>query len=164
MSSSKSLPVTDVSRRRFCTDLCHVSALAALGITLESCGGGNPAGPSGNVGSALTVISASVANNAFMLTIDGASPLATVGGAALVQTSAGNFLLARTAQDAIAAFTATCTHEACTVTRFDGGAFACPCHGSRFSTAGAVLNGPASRALRQFATQLAADVLTVSVG
>ena len=163
MFSSQSLPVTDVTRRQFCTGLCHVSALAALGITLESCGGGSPAGPSGDVGSALPMISASVANNAFMLTVDAASPLAAVGSAALAQTSAGNFLLARTTQDAILAFTATCTHEACTITRFDSGAFACPCHGSRFSTAGAVLNGPASRALRQFATQFAANVLTVSV-
>ena len=41
-----------------------------------------------------------------------------VGGAALVRTSVRDFLVARTAQDAFTALTATCTHEACTITGF----------------------------------------------
>ena len=97
------------SRREFCGHACRVASLAGLASLLPACGGGNPAGPSGNI-LALTVVSAPVTAGAATLTVDAASPLATVGGAALVQTSAGNFLVTRTTHDVFAAFTATCTH------------------------------------------------------
>ena len=42
----------------------------------------------------------------------------------------------------------TCTHLGCTVTATPAG-FACPCHGSRFSSEGEVLKGPAPRALKR---------------
>lgn len=46
------------------------------------------------------------------------------------------------------AILATCTHLGCTP-RLDGNTFACPCHGSRFSRDGTVLNGPATRPLER---------------
>jgi len=48
----------------------------------------------------------------------------------------------------IRGFSAACTHQGCTVGGVSGGTINCPCHGSRFDAAsGAVVNGPASRAL-----------------
>ena len=44
------------------------------------------------------------------------------------------------------AIIATCTHLGCTP-HLDSNTFVCPCHGSRFSLDGRVLNGPASRPL-----------------
>lgn len=49
-----------------------------------------------------------------------------------------------------------CTHRACTV-EVQGDRIVCPCHGSTYDRKGAVLRGPAERALRRFPTQLTAD-------
>ncbi len=47
----------------------------------------------------------------------------------------------------IAAVSTVCPHLSCVVTRHDDGSFTCPCHGSRFDTAGKVTAGPAPRGL-----------------
>ena len=145
------------SRREFCA---HAVSFVAIGTLLESCGG-SPTSPS--TVPALSTISAGVANNTITLTVDSASPLASVGSAALVQTSSGNVLVARTAQDTFNAMTAVCTHEACTVERYQSGTFTCPCHGSQYNTSGAVVKGPAPSALRRFNTSFAGNVLTISL-
>jgi cytochrome b6-f complex iron-sulfur subunit len=156
-----------LTRRNFCTQACKAASVIALGSIVQSCGGGgggNPAGPTGG-GSVpqLTTVTASVTNGVAAMTVDASSPLANVGSAALVRTSSGDLLVARTAQDTFSALTATCTHEACTITGFQSSSFVCPCHGSRFNTAGAVVNGPATRALRTFATQFAGTTLSITL-
>jgi cytochrome b6-f complex iron-sulfur subunit len=145
------------SRREFCA---HAVSFVAVGALLESCGG-SPTSPS-NI-PALSTISAGVVSNTITLTVDSASPLSAVGSAALVQTSAGNFLVARTAQDTFNAMTAICTHEACTVERYQSGTFTCPCHGSQYSATGAVVRGPASASLRRFNAAFANNQLTISL-
>lgn len=56
-----------------------------------------------------------------------------------------------------------CTHLGCTVTATSGG-FACPCHGSRFSSAGHVLAGPAPRPLGRLAVERDGGVVCVARG
>ena len=56
-----------------------------------------------------------------------------------------------------------CTHLGCTITANASG-FACPCHGSRFGSAGQVLAGPASRPLGRLATQREGGVIRVPRG
>lgn len=112
---------------------------------------------------ALPTINAVASSGAITLTIDAGSPLATTGGAALLNTSLGSFLVARTAQDTFTALTAVCTHEQCTVTGFQNQLYVCPCHGSQYTTSGSVARGPATRALREFATRFANNVLTITV-
>jgi Rieske Fe-S protein len=47
-------------------------------------------------------------------------------------------------------FSAVCTHLGCTIT-WNGleKSFDCPCHGSRFSSTGKLINGPANNNLEQ---------------
>jgi cytochrome b6-f complex iron-sulfur subunit len=150
------------TRREFCVHACQAASLVSLGSLLQGCGGSTTS-PSDATAPSLPTITGSLAAGAVTLTIDASSPLATVGNSALVQTSSGNFLVARTAQDSFVAVTAVCTHEGCTVTGFQNQTYVCPCHGSQFSTSGAVLKGPAATALRQFATRFASNVLTITV-
>jgi Rieske Fe-S protein len=165
MSADPTRPC-ELSRREFFAHACQAASLIALGSVVQSCGGGggSPTAPSGG-GSVpqLASVNATVANGVAMVTVEGSSPLANVGGAALVQTSARDLLVARTGQDAFTALTAVCTHEACTITGFQSSAFVCPCHGSRFDTSGAVINGPATRGLQTFPTQLAGTTLSITL-
>jgi cytochrome b6-f complex iron-sulfur subunit len=133
--------------------------MLALG-TVAACGG-NSTSPSTSAPQ-LAAAAATVAGRVVSITIDAASPLASAGSAAIVQTSSGTFLVARQAQNSFTALTATCTHEGCTIRGFTGSQFVCPCHGSQFTTSGAVVMGPATRTLQQYATQFANNVLTVT--
>jgi Rieske Fe-S protein len=158
--------MTEQTRREFCAQAGQFTSAAAVGTLLQACGGGAGGITGGSLPPdvpALTTLSATAASGGVTLSIDAGSPLASIGGAALVQSPNGLILVAHTAADTFAAVTATCTHERCTITGFTGQAFVCPCHGSRFSTNGAVQNGPATRNLRSFPTQFAGNVLTISV-
>ena len=144
------------TRRTFCVQACGALSLATIGSMLQGCGG-SPTSPSAP---SLPTVTATVASGVVSITIGSASPLGSVGGAALVQTSGGMFLVARTGQSTFTALTAICTHEGCTVSGFENQTYVCPCHGSRYSTSGAVLNGPAPTSLRSFPTQFSNNVLT----
>jgi cytochrome b6-f complex iron-sulfur subunit len=51
----------------------------------------------------------------------------------------------------LSAVNPTCTHQGCTVEwKTDTKIFACPCHGSKFSPNGKVLEGPAKKPLKTF--------------
>jgi Rieske Fe-S protein len=132
---------------------------SALGTLLEDCSG-TPTSPT--LAPALAVVSGTRVNGGVTVAIDAASPLAAVGGAALVQTSAGNFLVGRTAQDTFVALSAICTHQTCTINGFENQTYVCPCHGSSFDINGRVLVGPAAAPLRQYASQFANGVLTIT--
>ena len=153
-----------MKRREFCTHACQAMSLMAVGTIIEGCGGGSPTSPSGSGGgSTLPVINAPVSNRTITLTVDSGSPIAAVGGTALVQTTSGAFLVARISQEAFSALTAVCTHEGCTVTNVSGATFICPCHGSQYSTGGAVVQGPATRSLTPFGTQFSGNTLTITI-
>lgn len=64
--------------------------------------------------------------------------------------------------DGFQALDLTCTHLGCTVTATPQG-FACPCHGSRFTSEGQVLNGPAPRSLRPLALERRGGELLVTL-
>lgn len=151
------------TRRTFCARACQAVSIAAFGSILQGCssGGGNPSSP-GSFQS-LPVIAAADTNGAVVVTIDSSSALSAVGAAALLQSPAALVLVAHTGQDTFTAFSATCTHAACTITGFGSGVFVCPCHGSEFAdTNGRVIGGPAPAPLTEYHTQFANNVLTIT--
>jgi cytochrome b6-f complex iron-sulfur subunit len=158
------VPATLGTRRDFCVAACQALSLGAIAATLQACGGGNnpnePSDEFSNVPS-LPTIPATVSNGAATVTVGGTA-LANNGGTALVQSSLGTMLVVRNDTTTVSAFTATCTHAQCTVTGFTEGVFQCPCHGSRYSTSGTVVRGPATQALRRFNASIANDVITIT--
>ena len=149
----------EIDRRTFCIQACQAASCLALGSLASACGGGS--GPS-NVPQ-LSTVNGSVSGSTVVVQIDTSSPLAAVGGAAMVRSPGGAFLVARTGQETFSALTAICTHETCTITGFDSTSYVCPCHGSKFTTAGRVVNGPANAPLRSFATSFSNNVLAISL-
>lgn len=68
-------------------------------------------------------------------------------GGGVVESAAG-VVLTRDASGEVHGFSATCTHQGCTVNAVRDGAILCPCHGSRFDArTGAPIAGPATRPL-----------------
>ena len=67
------------------------------------------------------------------------------------QNSAKSVLVVRNPDNInLSAVNPTCTHQGCTVEWTDTKVFACPCHGSKFSLNGKVLEGPAKKPLETF--------------
>lgn len=149
------------TRRQFCAHACQAASFLAAGV-LTGCGG-SPTSPSGISAPLLSSVSATLAGRVVSISLDAASALTAVGSAAIAQTSLGSFLVAHTGQDTYTALSATCTHEARTVTGFSNGRFVCLNHGSQFTTSGAVAVGPANRALVQYPTQVNGATLTFTV-
>lgn len=72
-------------------------------------------------------------------------------------------ILINTPDGELKAFTAICTHLACTV-RYDSDSetIHCPCHNGRFDLAGNVLSGPPPAPLEQYDVQIFGESILVS--
>lgn len=54
-------------------------------------------------------------------------------------------------------FSAVCTHTGCVLNEIADGTINCPCHGSKFSLDGEVVNGPAKKPLEAVAVRVQGD-------
>lgn len=77
-----------------------------------------------------------------------------------IRTERDTTWVVKNANGTITAFSPRCTHLGCAY-RWDTAKsiFACPCHGSKFSATGAVINGPASRPLDRYEVKVEGDRL-----
>ena len=67
-------------------------------------------------------------------------------------------VLTRAEDGEVLAFSATCTHQGCTVSSIEQGLIVCPCHLSRFDLAtGAPVSGPARRPLPPAAVEVTGE-------
>jgi cytochrome b6-f complex iron-sulfur subunit len=73
----------------------------------------------------------------------------------LINTEDSEFpiCLYNTEEDNYLAVLLECTHKGCEL-NVGGGIYSCPCHGSEFTIAGQVLEGPAEENLRAFTTSV----------
>ena len=87
------------------------------------------------------------------------SNLATAGGSAVV-----NNIIVFNTGDQYIALSSICTHNGCGVSYdHSAGNLPCPCHGSVFSTAGSVLEGPADAPLKSYSVREEGDVLIIEL-
>ncbi|NQU55143.1 MAG: Rieske (2Fe-2S) protein [Bacteroidetes bacterium] len=87
------------------------------------------------------------------------SALGTVGGSA----NKGNIIIIRTGDTSYIALSNVCTHQQCTVGYNHGTTeLICPCHGSKYSTSGAVTNGPAPTSLKKYTVTKDGNSLKIS--
>jgi cytochrome b6-f complex iron-sulfur subunit len=85
--------------------------------------------------------------------------LATNGGS----LNKSGVIVAKTLSGSFIAVSAACTHEGTTIQfQSSNNNFRCPNHGAVFSTSGAVVNGPATKALTQYKTTLTGTSLRVT--
>ena len=149
MTMQKPVPCADcVNRRQFLT-----TAASAAGLVLVGCGDGDVSGVPG----ATIVLPAGPTT----IKVGDHPELATVGSFALLFD--GAIGVKRTGTATFDALQLVCTHEGCRVFVTTSTQLDCPCHQSRFDGNGAVLRGPADRALSRYPTSYdaATDILTI---
>jgi Rieske Fe-S protein len=152
-----------VTRKEFLIRLAiggvAVGASSAIASFLASC-----SLPNDPQGSTLPTTAGTVNGNKVMVDISSTSPLVQ-NGFALVQYSGGSLLVAHTSDGKYHAMTPICTHQGCMINQYNSGSkeFVCQCHGSRFSTTGAVTNGPASSPLQQYVTSVNGTQLIITI-
>lgn len=72
-------------------------------------------------------------------------------------------LLINTQEGELRAFSAICTHLACSVHyESETGTIFCPCHGGRFNQAGNVISGPPPRPLESYRVEISGNDIIVS--
>ena len=89
--------------------------------------------------------------------------LKKVGGAVKVTQNNTKLIVVRSSASTYTAFSSTCTHKGCQVPLPNAsGVIICPCHGSRFDSAGKLLKGPAQRDLPRAAVALQGNTLKIT--
>ena len=143
MTTSPDPQSTPVSRRTVLAGAAAVGGVAAIGATLAACGSDPEPAPSGEA-APTTVKAADV----------------PVGGGTIVEDA--RVVVTQPTAGQFKAFSATCTHQGCTVASVQNGVIACYCHNSQFSAAdGSVVSGPASKGLTAKQVTVSGDTLTV---
>ncbi len=102
-------------------------------------------------------------NNTGGITVDLTDPaftaLKNVGGYAYKN----DIIIIRSTDTVYLALSKVCTHNGCDVTYSSTNKdLPCPCHGSKFSTTGAVINGPAATNLKTYNVKQDGNILTIS--
>lgn len=138
-----------MDRRQFVNQCLGAAACVGGSVVLSGC-------------ASLTVRSVTPVDGRIHLALNHYPELAEAGGSLRVQADgmrAPIYVLAESSGRFIA-LSPICTHLGCTV-EIERDRLVCPCHGSTYDRAGAVLKGPAERALAHYRTSLTSDGVLV---
>jgi nitrite reductase/ring-hydroxylating ferredoxin subunit len=132
--------------------------LAACGSDADADDGGSSGGSSGGSGDSSSSSPSSGSTPSGAL---GPSSEVPVGGGKIYKSE--KVVVTQPAQGQFKAFSAACTHQGCIVAKIEGGDIDCTCHGSKFSIKdGSVVNGPATKPLKELQVKDEGGQLTVS--
>jgi Rieske Fe-S protein len=147
-----------ISRRGVLT----VGAVAVAGVALAACSQASPDNPTvsgpGSVGAGGTgSVGGTGSAGGAGKSLAQLSAIPVGGAVAATGANGAPLIIARPTSNTVAAFSAICTHQNCTVAPA-GNRLDCPCHGSVYNaTTGAVINGPAPRPLSSVPVRLSGD-------
>uniref|UniRef100_UPI00321756D2 QcrA and Rieske domain-containing protein n=1 Tax=uncultured Draconibacterium sp. TaxID=1573823 RepID=UPI00321756D2 len=132
---------------------CAVSGsiLFTAPVLFNSCSGGDDEMDPSNPGN----------SNDILIDLDSSSSanLATIGG----YIYSGSLIVFRTGENTYMALSKKCTHQGCDVEyNHAAGNIPCPCHGSKYTTAGIVINGPAATNLTKYSVVKSGNTLKIS--
>jgi Rieske Fe-S protein len=149
--------VSPVNRRGVLHSAAAVGVAASAGLALAACGSSDSDSYSSPAPAGATTGGAAATEGAGSATTGGAAntPSGTsLGSASDVPVGGGkifsdaNVVVTQPTAGTFKAFSTTCTHQGCKVSKVEGGRIKCPCHGSQYSIAdGSVQAGPAPRPL-----------------
>lgn len=151
--------MTEPSRRRFLRSALFGSAAVVTVPALSSCV--PEVSPAAYVDLAVPELSGSKV----ILSLTKYPELARPGGAIIIRHSSlpSSILVTQSLSGAFKATSALCSHVGCPL-GFDGTDIVCPCHLSKFDTAGNVLQAPATVKLQAYAATSDGANVTVSLG
>jgi cytochrome b6-f complex iron-sulfur subunit len=116
-------------------------------------------------GSALPTATVSSCSNGQCIDLGDANnqDLTAAGGAMLIDAASDTIMVIRISDTQVLALSAICTHAGCSMDYLPSQRLLdCPCHGSQFSTDGAVTRGPAQRALRVYSATVSNNTITIN--
>ncbi len=151
-----------MERKEFLSKLGISLAAVCAGCSMASCGSTpkqddpTPSNGTGNTGAGSN-------NGTGLLSADLATELKNAGE---FKVANGIILVRLTQGSTLSAFTAVqvaCTHQGVSINWNSAqGKFICPAHGSQFNAQGAVLQGPATLALKEYQVNITGNNLTVT--
>lgn len=161
-----------VSRREFLEvggqAIAGASIVGLSANLLLGCGSGSSGGGGGASGSSATKISNS-STGVYTFAFADYAALQTAGGSARFSVSASSgtkdVFVTRVSSTVATTVSTVCTHEGCTLGNYSSGdqTFTCPCHGSVFSSTGAVVSGVARSALTSYSSTVTSTGIQVTI-
>lgn len=144
-----------MERQEFLRLLSTAGVAVCAGCTLESCSKSDSPTPNNPGGGGSTTVD-------FTIDLSDSANAALITDGGFAYKSGIIVVCLNASTKTFTAVSQTCTHQGFTI-GFDAanGNFLCTNHGSRFSTAGTVVNGPATINLRKYNTSVSGNILRV---